>query len=163
MQIHTEFREIPGKFYCKNIAEFRGISRNSVCFFKKFRIPPEVKKSTSVDTLHWTCAKDPTYMIRHARTELNSVKFRRFFFISGKFTCLQSETAGKYFVIGDSGPSESILDRAISIAVKNDRLKRAEHSGSWITFLQHIPLSSFTHFKGTVSWDRFQKFWQKVT
>jgi hypothetical protein len=40
MQTHTEFREIPGKFDW----EFR-------MFFKKFRIPPEVKKSTSVDTL----------------------------------------------------------------------------------------------------------------
>ncbi len=34
MQIHTEFRGIPGNFTAKNTAEFRGISRNSVCFSK---------------------------------------------------------------------------------------------------------------------------------
>jgi hypothetical protein len=42
MQIHTEFRGIPGKIYYKNTAEFR-------VFFKKFRIPPEVKTA-----LPWT-------------------------------------------------------------------------------------------------------------
>jgi hypothetical protein len=49
MQIHTEFREIPGKLYYKNTTEFREIPRISMCFFKKFRIPPEVKKA-----LPWT-------------------------------------------------------------------------------------------------------------
>jgi hypothetical protein len=52
MQIHTEFRGIPGKIYYKNTAKFREILRNSAefrVFFKKFRIPPEVKK-----TLTWT-------------------------------------------------------------------------------------------------------------
>jgi hypothetical protein len=38
----AKFRGIPGKFYCKNTAEFR-------MFFNKFRIPPEVKKA-----LPWT-------------------------------------------------------------------------------------------------------------
>jgi hypothetical protein len=42
MQIHTEFREIPGKIYYKNTAEF-------LVFFKKFRIPPKVEKA-----LPWT-------------------------------------------------------------------------------------------------------------
>jgi hypothetical protein len=42
MQKHPEFSEIPGKIYYKNTAEFRE-------FFKKFRIPPEVKKA-----LPWT-------------------------------------------------------------------------------------------------------------
>jgi hypothetical protein len=36
MQIHTEFRGIPGNFTAKNTAEFR-------MFLKKFRIPAEVK------------------------------------------------------------------------------------------------------------------------
>jgi hypothetical protein len=34
MQIHKEFRGIPGSFTLKNTAEFRGIPRNSVCFSK---------------------------------------------------------------------------------------------------------------------------------
>jgi hypothetical protein len=38
MQIHTEFRGIPGNFTAKNTAEFR-------MFFKKFRIPSEVKNA----------------------------------------------------------------------------------------------------------------------
>jgi hypothetical protein len=42
MQIHTEFRGIPGIFTAKNTAEFR-------MFFKKFRIPSEVKNA-----LPWT-------------------------------------------------------------------------------------------------------------
>ncbi len=42
MQLHTEFREIPGIFTAKNTAEFR-------MFFKKFRIPSEVKNA-----LPWT-------------------------------------------------------------------------------------------------------------
>jgi hypothetical protein len=50
MQIHTEFRVIPGNFTAKNTAEFRKIPRNSVCFSKNsvFR---RKSKSTSVDTL----------------------------------------------------------------------------------------------------------------
>jgi hypothetical protein len=52
MQIHKEFREIPrnsGQFYCK---KYRGIPRNFAefrMFFKKFRIPSEVKNA-----LPWT-------------------------------------------------------------------------------------------------------------
>jgi hypothetical protein len=42
MKIHKKFRGIQGKFYCKNNTEF-------CMFFKKFRIPPEVKKA-----LPWT-------------------------------------------------------------------------------------------------------------
>jgi hypothetical protein len=42
MQIHPEFREIPGSFTAKNTAEF-------LMFFKKFRIPSEVKNA-----LPWT-------------------------------------------------------------------------------------------------------------
>ena len=42
MQIHTEFRGIPGSFTPKNTTEFR-------MFFKKFRIPSEVKNA-----LPWT-------------------------------------------------------------------------------------------------------------
>jgi hypothetical protein len=38
MQIHTEFRGIQGHFTAKNSAEFR-------MFFKKFRIPSEVKNA----------------------------------------------------------------------------------------------------------------------
>jgi hypothetical protein len=49
MQIHKEFCGIPGIFTAKNTAEFRGIPRNPVCFFKKFRIPSEVKNA-----LPWT-------------------------------------------------------------------------------------------------------------
>jgi hypothetical protein len=55
MQIQTKFRgipRIPGIFTAKNTAEFRGIPRNSAefrMFFKKFRIPSEVKNA-----LPWT-------------------------------------------------------------------------------------------------------------
>ncbi len=45
----AEFRGIPGNFTAKNTAEFREISRNSAVFFKKFRIPSEVKNA-----LPWT-------------------------------------------------------------------------------------------------------------
>jgi hypothetical protein len=47
MQIHTEFRGIPGKFYCKNTAEFRGIPY----VFPKIPYSAGCKKSTFVDTL----------------------------------------------------------------------------------------------------------------
>jgi hypothetical protein len=43
MQIHTEFREIPGKIYYKNTAEFR--------VFKKIPYSAGSDKNTSVDTL----------------------------------------------------------------------------------------------------------------
>ncbi len=52
MQIHPEFREIPGSFYCKKYRGIPGISRNFAefrMFFKKFRIPSEVKNA-----LPWT-------------------------------------------------------------------------------------------------------------
>ena len=42
---HANTNRIPGKFYCKNTAEFRGIPY----VFQKFLIPPEVKKA-----LPWT-------------------------------------------------------------------------------------------------------------
>jgi hypothetical protein len=50
MQIRTEFREfreIPGKFYCKKTAEFRGIPY----VFQKIPYSAGSKKSTFVDTL----------------------------------------------------------------------------------------------------------------
>jgi hypothetical protein len=47
MQIHTEFREIPGKICYKNTAEFRGI----LCVFQKIPYSAGSEKSTSVDTL----------------------------------------------------------------------------------------------------------------
>ncbi len=45
MQLHTEFRGIPGIFTAKNTAEFRGIPY----VFHTFRIPSEVKNA-----LPWT-------------------------------------------------------------------------------------------------------------
>ncbi len=52
MQIHTEFRGIPGNFIAKNTAEFRGISWNSV--FQKIPYSIGSQKRTSVDTLVYT-------------------------------------------------------------------------------------------------------------
>ena len=46
MQIHTEFREIPGKIYYKNTAKFR--------VFQKIPYSARSEKSTSVDTLGTT-------------------------------------------------------------------------------------------------------------
>jgi hypothetical protein len=50
MQIHTEFREIPWNSGKNLLQKYRGIPRNSAefrVFFRKFRIPPEVKKALS--------------------------------------------------------------------------------------------------------------------
>jgi hypothetical protein len=61
MQINTEFRGIPrnsGKFYCK---KYREIPRNSAefrMFFKKFRIPSEVKNA-----LPWTPYRQVYYYL----------------------------------------------------------------------------------------------------
>jgi hypothetical protein len=47
MQIHTEFRGIPGNFTAKNTAEFRGIPS----VFQKIPYSVGSQKRTSVDTL----------------------------------------------------------------------------------------------------------------
>ncbi len=98
MQIHTEFREIPrnsGKFYCK---KYREIPRNSAefrVFFKKFRIPSEVKNA-----LPWTPYSELWSLLKYSRVKLKNQKHIAVYVLFMGFSIIplsfRSNLAGRY-------------------------------------------------------------------